>query len=512
MKKLCCLPVLILFLGNSILCQDTLVFKGIVKCYISNDERSTRGARNVIVAPGFIPKKTGITGQEGYYELNTGVPFHMLEDKTVYIHYYSACTACETRRTVFISSDQVRKNRKQTMSYITMPTLKMNAGCQKTELTPFQSDSIWNSCVRQPEIDLEKVSGLNVVTSSPSLVNLLTNLVVAEIIPPEAADYPLTDTAIINQGKERKNFGSFLFNSPMIYTSHPGFNFSPSRDMSEAVFWNPAALADKSHGGGASLFTNIKNNFKFAAHKRFNDKFVVGIGGIYSKQDEFRDTKYGGPVIFRTGSHLLKLNEYAIFLSPSYKLNQQLSVGISIKSIWQRLNFPDTFKIKTREPINTYIDSIVTKQHFDADISVYYKITPAFIAGINIMNIAGTQLFTDVYTNKQQNESTIPLRNMRSVGLGLCYKWKQLNIGTDVLISKGGVYEVTSGANYVPFNNALLSAGYAFKQKSFSGSFKWKQFRVAYIDDNNLMKSEKHPGKSKIFNGHIYSGFVFDFR
>jgi hypothetical protein len=65
--------------------------------------------------------------------------------------------------------------------------------------------------------------------------------------------------------------------------------------------------------------------------------------------------------------------------------------------------------------------------------------------------------------------------------------------------------------NYVPFNNSLIAAGYAFKQKSFSVSFRFKSFKIAYIDDNHLMVNDVKVGQSKVFNGKIYSGFVFEF-
>ena len=67
------------------------------------------------------------------------------------------------------------------------------------------------------------------------------------------------------------------------------------------------------------------------------------------------------------------------------------------------------------------------------------------------------------------------------------------------------------GINYVPFNNCLISAGYAIKQQSFSIAFRLKHFKIAYINDNDLVINDVKVAKSKIFDGKIYSGFVFDF-
>ena len=83
--------------------------------------------------------------------------------------------------------------------------------------------------------------------------------------------------------------------------------------------------------------------------------------------------------------------------------------------------------------------------------------------------------------------------------------------GLMLLFTDKEFYDASLGVNYVPFNNAVIAAGYAFKQKSFSVSFRLRHFKIAYINDNNLVINEVKVSKSKIFNGKIYSGFVFDF-
>jgi len=124
------------------------------------------------------------------------------------------------------------------------------------------------------------------------------------------------------------------------------------------------------------------------------------------------------------------------------------------------------------------------------------------------MNLAGSQLHSDAFVPGQKN---IPFQNLRSVGIGLLYKWQRFNIGSDVLLTEDGFYDATVGVNYVPFNNALISAGVAVKQVSYSLAFKLKNFKIAYINDNSWMVNEKRKGKFALLNGGIYSGFVFDF-
>jgi len=73
------------------------------------------------------------------------------------------------------------------------------------------------------------------------------------------------------------------------------------------------------------------------------------------------------------------------------------------------------------------------------------------------------------------------------------------------------LYAASFGANFVPFNNTLLSAEFTVKQLSYSFAFRIKHFRIAYINDNDWMVNQKRTGKSSILNGKIYGGFIFDF-
>ena len=125
------------------------------------------------------------------------------------------------------------------------------------------------------------------------------------------------------------------------------------------------------------------------------------------------------------------------------------------------------------------------------------------------MNVAGTKLYADMFVPDSSNQSYI---NQRAYGVGLCYKLGRFNIGADALFTDKKFYDASVGLNYVPFNNGLIAAGYAFNQQSFSVSFKLKHFKIAYIDDNNLVVNDVRVAKNKVFNGKIYSGFVFDFR
>jgi hypothetical protein len=190
-----------------------------------------------------------------------------------------------------------------------------------------------------------------------------------------------------------------------------------------------------------------------------------------------------------------------------------LSAGATIKSIWQQFNNPYLMAMEQsggsdNTTYNFFQDDSIRKQAFDFDVSLSYKITNFLQGGISLMSIAGTKLYANEFVPDSANRSYV---NQHAYGVGLCYKRGRLNVGVDVLLTDKEFYNASLGVNYVPFNNGLIAAGYTFKQQSFSVSFRLKHFKIAYINDNNLVINDLKRAKSKIFDGKIYSGFVFDF-
>jgi len=494
---------------------QSLIIKGQVKCQNQN-ENSTKGAENVVVVPAFLPAKATITVTRpaGYFEFNTGIPITTLQDKIVTVYVMSRCTSCkEIAKRIFISEDQDRQNRSDVKQYVTVKDWLLNADCSKAELLPVSADSLLNVIVKEPGQDMDKVSSATALTGAPAFLNFINTLTNVIGILPNANDFKLQSLA---PGKV--SYGKFLQASPLFESANTGFNFSPSRDMSEAAFWNPSAIAFSRKPYNISLLTNIKNNVKLAGFYRINEKFSVSAGGIYTMQDERRTATFEGVppendpnTTFTSDSIIMKLKEYAAFVSPVYKINDKLSVAVTIKSLWQHFNIPNKVSINIvgGNGIGNFTDSTINRQHFDVDLSATYKVTNALQAGVNFMNVAGTKLYSDAFVPDQ---SVIPVQNQRSLGLGLLYKWQRFNAGADALFTKNGLYDLSLGINYVPFNNALLSAGIALKQLSYSFAFRIKHFRLAYINDNHWLVNEKRKGKSSILNGSIYGGFIFDFK
>ena len=510
MKKAFFPLLLLLFLHPTLQAQN-LVIKGRVRC-LNQHAHSTKGAENIIVVPTFRPSRSAITATNpsGYFEFNTGTPLAQLQDKQVHIYVVSGCGQCkDVVKRVFISEDQDRQNKDDSKSYVTVRNWVVSKNCNDIELAAYKADSVLRVVQQQPEQTLSELTNATAITGTPALLNLLTTL--TTVLVPVAPAAGLFEAISLNEGDI--TYGRFLMASALTHTTNTGFNFAPGRDVSETPFWNPAAMTAGSKKNSISLLTNVKSNGKLSGFFAITDRLSMGAGAIYTRQDEFRDGIFRREVPLNNkliDSVEMNLKEYAAYLSAGYKVNNRLSIGVSLKSIWQAFNIPiDVFiEAKDGQNINTFTHRQIKEQDWEVDLSASYKISKSFGIGVNAMNLLGTQLHADAFTPVQTD---IPYQQQRSLGVGLHYKWQRFHFGSDVLLTEDGLYDASLGVNFVPFNEGLLAVGYAFEQKSYSLALRLKHFRLAYIGDNDFFANEKRKGKSNFLSGRLYGGFSFTF-
>ena len=495
---------LLLILFDTTIAQEVII-KGTLRC-MNNGTTSTRGAVNIIIIPSFNPKAAvaTTTTPQGFFQVNTGWNAKDLQDKDVSLYIITKCSNCKKVQRVFISEDLDKRNTDATKMYVTVKGWKILENCNELELPDIMSEKLLDSAHHLPALSVDGKAPGSPAFGPVSFINLFEKLVTTVAA---GGNVGLFNVKYIATGKIK--YGTFLRSSSITNTDNTGFNFSPSRNLSEAVFWNAAAIANSNKPNNISLLSNFKNNFKLSGYQQLTNNFFIGLGAIYTKQDEFRQLRLDNPSpLFVT--HPEKLKEFGVFVAPVYKINNNTSLGITIKSIWQQFNNPNLVALETDFTSNTsftfFRDDSINQHHFDVDASLSYKINSFLQAGISVMNVAGTKLYADMFIR-----DSATYVNQRAYGAGLCYKRGRLHVGVDVLLTDKELYDVAVGVNYVPFNDALIAGGYAFKQKSFSAMFKLKHFKIAYINTNNLVINDIRVGKNKVFNGQIYSGFVYDF-
>jgi hypothetical protein len=268
---------------------QSLVLKGRVRC-VNQHVSSTRGAENIVVVPTFIPLKSTVTGSAppGYFEINTGIPYEDLQDKQVHIYIISKCTQCkQIAKRVFISEDQDRRNSDPQKTYVTVREWKLDGNCTDAELSAYKADSLLAVVVKQPAVNVKDLSAATAVVGTPPLMNLLSTLAG---VPAVAATGELKANTM---AESKMSYGNLLFSSPLSLSSNTGFNFSPSRNLSEAMFWNPSAIVHSPQPHSISLLTNARNNLKLGGYVGLTSSIALGAGVVYTKQSETRRIAYG---------------------------------------------------------------------------------------------------------------------------------------------------------------------------------------------------------------------------
>src|SRR5690606_33822012 len=262
-----------------------VIIKGTLRCMNNVVATSTRGAVNIVIIPSFNPAASVVTTTtpQGFFQISTGWDIKALRGKDVTLYITTKCSSCKTIQRVFISEDLDKRNTDPSKMYVTIKGWKILENCSNTELPDILSEQLLDSAHRLPPQDISGTAKGSSAMSPVSFLNLFQKLVG----PVATANQGLFNVISLDSGKIK--FGRFLHSSPMTNTDNPGFNFSPSRNLSEAVFWNAAAIANTNKPNNISLLANFKNNIKLSGYQQIARQFYVGLGGIYTTQDQRRE-------------------------------------------------------------------------------------------------------------------------------------------------------------------------------------------------------------------------------
>lgn len=420
------------------LTAQQVIIKGTLRC-INNGVTSTRGASNIIIIPSFNPNAAvaTTTTPQGYFEINTGWSAKELRDKNVSLYIITKCSSCKNVERVFISEDLDKRNADPEKMYVTIKNWKILENCKETELPDILSAKLLDSAHHMPALTVDGNASGSAALAPVSFINLFEKLVTV------AVGQNVGPFKVISLQPGKIKYGEFLHSSPLTNTDNTGFNFSPGRNISEAIFWNAAAIANGPKPNNISLLGNFKNNIKLSGYQQITKQLYIGLGGIYTQQSELRkaslnDVSYPDVSIPNIdATYPGKLKEFAVFLAPVYAVNNKISLALTFKSVWQQFNNPNIIVLQSINNVdyNFYLNDSIRKQHVDVDASFSYKINSYLQAGVSIMNIAGTKLYSDLFLKKFSSPTYV---NQRAYGVGVTYKRERLNVGADVLLTDKG--------------------------------------------------------------------------
>jgi len=285
--------------------------------------------------------------------------------------------------------------------------------------------------------------------------------------------------------------GRFLSYSFSTNSKNIGFNFSPTRNMSEAIFWNSSAIA----------LSNIKQFSVFADFQRFFqasfsipclNRFGVGFGLIVMRHKEDRSVLIETNEVVSVPQKSLELG---VFWASSFKLNENVSFGITLKQLDQKIEEPSLVirGNKYSDKDSTFISSKyffsseeISNFISEVDISSTFNLTSSFKLGLVLMNILGNKVrFKDKYDN------------VRSYGIGFTYFKSRLNLGSNIKVSRNKS-TLAIGCNYVPFDNTRFNFGITNENQSYVIGL--KLYFISYnFHKNKIFGSSHNLGLNIVF-------------
>jgi hypothetical protein len=243
-----------------------------------------------------------------------------------------------------------------------------------------------------------------------------------------------------------------------------GFSFSPSRDIGEAVLWNPAAitLAERRYGIARTDY----RRFLYGAMVWPMSHRVALMAGYFMLHQEKDDLATDEQVAVIGGSTWLTQNA-AVGLAVKY-LRQKVAVWLEQPGLWQVSTFVqcdgraiapcgsaaagDLAYLRPDSASGAGYDlDHLRNGGADLDAGVIWRALPSLQVGVTVANVLGTRF----------HDSDGTAVRLRAVGLGVNYLRGRLNLGTDVKVGEDGPIEVSVGANAALLDDLVLRAGLA---------------------------------------------------
>jgi hypothetical protein len=272
--------------------------------------------------------------------------------------------------------------------------------------------------------------------------------------------------------------GMFLKRGYSEFSQNVGFNFTPQRNLNEAVFWNASSMT-LSAKHQISLSSDYKRFLKASSIVKINNDLALGIGLFWLFQKEDREALIELDSVKDTIR--IRSDELALIGSVAFKPWQRLSLGLSAKYLYQNVQSPLGI-IRTRDYshgklINQDLSFIMQNNNvkkIDFDISATVEPLPYLRFGMSLMNVLGTKF----QSNEDQQQ------NLRALGFGVTFQKKRLNIGSEIHVIENskGVYQV--GVNYIPFNQTMINLGFSSYHEKLMIGVNYRNLFYSYNNDN----------------------------
>ena len=459
--------LLLSFLLARVLLSQEISFEGSVICEEQGISDQKRPAKYIIVIPQNRPDLSEISTDFGYYSIN--LPYKNVIDQTVTFIYVGISDTIEKQK-LFISREDIWNRQ------IKCPNKFTNQTCESFENDYINAVSklysIKNKILETSKLDLY-TTGIGALSNLLYFISLL-NYPPADA-PPDSIVKDALSIGLVDISKKEIIDGIFLRRAYSEFSQNIGFNFTPHRNLNEAIFWNASSLIHSTQHQ-ISLHSDYKRYLKFNSILKANKDLVLGIGLYWLFQDEERTELIDTNLVKSDfdSDELLLLGAF------SYRYKRHFTIGFSTKLLYQNVQYPIGIIRTTRfhhgerrSQSLSFIKQDESLKKLDFDLSATIEPVPYLRIGISLMNLLGTKL----HGNEGQQQ------NIRAFGLGITFQKKRINIGGEINLNEKskGIFAV--GINYIPFNQTLFNFGFSSYKNKVSVGFNYRNLFYSYNTD-----------------------------
>jgi len=436
--------------------SEMITLRGTVVCE-REKSRGPRPAKYILVYPEQFFRESKLTAKNGAYRLR--LPKLEAIDREISIEYRNSKEKLEEREhSLFISEEDM----------INLERVELKAECKDVEhLRKVMSRELKSA--KEGKYAHKKKRGLDYASGGGFLAGLFGGSlsgVGATALGSVAGAATATTAQVTSISPSRLKKGRLLSYSRSLFSSNTGFNTTPKRNMSEAVFWNASAISMSYFDQVSASWVFDPQFLRFSGTYRIKDSFGVGIGALFLEQEEERSARVKNPCCVPTDTTSLdnfKAKEQGIFLSASLRLKgvakDRISLGITGKQLVQNIEIPLNIVPLRRTNGVLNITSIKRQEKrttYDFDLSSTFKLSKKTTLGANILNVAGKKLLDedDLVIGKTQKIS------QREFAVGVVHQLKRVQLASEVFYREEEGTDIAVGVNYVPLNSAQIQAGY----------------------------------------------------
>jgi len=450
--------------------SKTIRLQGYVKC-IKKDDRAPNPAKYILVVPEKYLNKSDLTDDKGCYYIF--LPGKVIGEKLTLQYRNSKSEKEIHKKDIKIWADEIDCTEDGCVKYLERVVLEPH--CIEVEDDEKDMLRLLELFRKKPEEASALLKYGTPVTAglTSSLLPFIGGLGAAA--GPGEEPTPTTANVVRVSQKTIKD-GELLSYGMSAFSDNMGFNFTPKRNIAEAVFWNPSAIA-MSYFNQVSGYTDFEDFHRASVAFTIKDIFGIGLGYLHLRHKEKRTALVGTGETF---SDTFETNEDGMFISASILFKNILpgffSTGMTIKRLSQTLQIPGNVIYMDSGKLKSWEHEEEENTVYDFDIGVTYQLNKAATLGMNLMNIAGSKL-------KSENDSE---KIQRAIGIGGAYQWKRLQIGTDIIHREDEGADIAFGANVVPFNLALIQAGYDTTYHTYSLGLKYWWLSYTYNSNDEF--------------------------